>query len=291
MKNLLLPALLCASLWACADKKQQPENELLKKIATVDRDEISGLQYVNGILWAHEDSGNTNDLYKVDEKTGTTEGVAIKGIENVDWEDITADPEGNLYIGDFGNNDNDRRDLAIHRIDANKPGAVAYTISFYYPEQKDFPPKKRERNFDCEAFFEYKGAFYLFSKNRSVNSDGTVLIHKIENRRGYHSATAAGSITTCSNFRKCAIAGATISPDGKTVALISGDKVWLITDFKGDDFAHGTLTPYSLGPQTQKEGICFKDDNTLLIADEREKKVGGNLYEVKLHDLKVADPK
>lgn len=165
MTKILLPALLCASLWACADKKQQPpENDILKKIATLERDEVSGLQYVNGTLWAHEDSGNKNKLYKTDPHTGKDEGVTIAGVENTDWEDITADKEGNLYIGDMGNNDNDRRDLAIYRVDAANPGKVAYTVSFYYPEQKAFPPKRGERNFDCEAFLNITAFFTSLAK-------------------------------------------------------------------------------------------------------------------------------
>jgi sugar lactone lactonase YvrE len=285
MTKSMFPALLCVFLWACADKHQAQDGPL-KQIATLHLDEVSGLQLVNGILWAHEDSGNKNELYKIDPKTGKHESVTVDGIKNTDWEDITADKEGNLYIGDTGNNDNDRRDLAIHKLNASNPAQLDYTISFYYPEQKDFPPKKKERNFDCEAFFIHNGYFYLFSKNRSAQSDGTVFIHKLENRRGYHSAAPAGSFVSCDNFRKCAIAGADISPDGKTVALISGGKLWLITNFKGDDFANGTITPYSLGDVTQKEGICFADNNTLLIADERSKKIGGNLYKLSIKDLK-----
>jgi hypothetical protein len=59
------------------------------------------------------------------------------------------------------------------------------------------------------------------------------------------------------------------SPDGKTVALISGDKLWLINNFTADDFAKGAITPYDLGEVTQKESVCFTDNKTLYIADEK----------------------
>lgn len=81
--------------------------------------------------------------------------------------------EGNLYIGDFGNNDNVRQDLCIYKINnnsLNQENAVpAYKISFAYPEQKDFPPKKTEMMFDVEGFFEFKNHFYLFTKNITSN--------------------------------------------------------------------------------------------------------------------------
>lgn len=284
---MLFPIILCSCLSGCADSKTAQDSPILHESATLSLNEASGLEYTNGILWTHEDSGNKNKIYTLDPATGATEGFKVTGIKNIDWEDITSDKEGNLYIGDFGNNDNDRRDLALHKIDPKNPEAATYSVNFYYPDQKEFPPGKRERNFDCEAFFEYNGYFYLFSKNRNFESDGTVLVHKLENRKGYQSATPAGSFKTCDNFRKCAIAGADISPNGKTVALISGDTLWLITGFRGDDFAKGTVTPYNLGALTQKEGICFKDDTTLFIADERDKRTGGKLYTLHLADLKT----
>lgn len=283
----IVPFALFLLLCSCADSKTSQDNPLLYEAATLSLDEASGLEYVNGILWTHEDSGNKNKLFKLNPATGAADGIKVKGVKNNDWEDITSDADGKLYIGDFGNNDNSRRDLAIYKIDPNAPSEVQYALNFYYPAQKEFPPGKKERNFDCEAFFEYNGYFYLFSKNRNFNSDGTVLVHKLENRKGYQAAQPAGSFKTCDNFRKCAIAGADISPDGKTVALISGDKLWLITGFTGDDFASGTLTPYDLGALTQKEGICFKDDNTLYIANERDKRTGGKLYTLNLADLKA----
>jgi sugar lactone lactonase YvrE len=33
----------------------------------------------------------------------------VENAENNDWEDITKDIHGNIYVGDFGNNDNDSR--------------------------------------------------------------------------------------------------------------------------------------------------------------------------------------
>lgn len=105
-----------------------------------------------------------------------------------------------------------------------------------------------------------------------------MLVHKVPNAPGNHAAEAAGSFVSCSNFRKCAIAGADISPDGKTVALISGDKLWLLRDYTGDNFAKGKLISYNLGEVTQKESICFADAKTLYIADEKSKKEGGKLY-------------
>ncbi|MFL9842887.1 hypothetical protein [Flavobacterium rhizosphaerae] len=284
MAQALKLVLVCIIVYGCSCKTNSP----LKETATLNLDEVSGLEYVNGTLWALQDSGNKNKLYQLDPKTGEHKSFTIKNSKNNDWESLASDAEGNLYIGDFGNNDNDRKDLVIYKVNSGKPERVEYTIHFSYPEQTEFPPKKSKRVYDCEAFFEYQGYFYLFSKNRSIKGDGSVNLYKLQNKRGSQKAQLMGSFITCNNnYRKCAIAGADISPDGKTVALISGDKVWLITNFKGDDFPHGTLTPYEIGELTQKEGICFIDNDNIYIADEREKNIGGKLYTLKINDLKT----
>ena len=216
--------------------------------------------------------------------------IEIEGVENVDWEDLTSDKEGNLYIGDFGNNDNDRKDLTIYKIDkkllAGKKASHNTKISFYYPEQKEFPPKKSERYFDAEAFVEQNGSFYLFTKNRSAKFDGSFYVYKIPNTEGVHAAQFIAKLKSCDVYNKCAIAGAAKSPDGKTIALIAADKLWLLTDFENDNFPRLNMQMYPLNHFSQKEGISFKDDNTLLIADEKNNKTGGYLYELDINFLK-----
>lgn len=297
MKKHLLPALALPALAGlafinCSHTKKDTVSEndsgsvKIETVAGLKLKEISGLEYVNNTLWGLEDSGNKASLYTIDPKTGNHTEIPVSGVENKDWEDIAAGTGNTLYIGDFGNNDNKRSNLAIHTVKAEKGTLpVLATTAFSYPEQTDFPPKKKNRNFDCEAFFEFNGSFYLFSKNRSVPSNGVVLVHKVANKNGTTTAEAKGSFTTCDNFRKCAIAGADISPDGKTVALISGDKLWLIRNFKGDDFANGTITSYNLGDVTQKESVVFTDNTTLYAADERSKKNGGKLYRISIKGL------
>ncbi|WP_373942072.1 hypothetical protein OEG92_01590 [Polaribacter sejongensis] len=75
---------------------------------------------------------------------------------------------------------------------------------------------------------------------------------------------------------------ADISDDGSKVALLSPAAVLIFTDYKNDDFLSGKLTKIPLNSYSQKEGITFKDNNTLLITDEKSDGVGGNFYELKI---------
>ncbi|KFF16124.1 hypothetical protein [Flavobacterium hydatis] len=247
--------------------------------------EVSGIIYSpeNSILWTLEDSGNANKIYGLNAQGELAKTVTITNATNVDWEDITKDKAGNLYIGDFGNNDNIRKDLCIYKIDKSalgKENAVSsYKISFAYPEQKDFPPKKSEMFYDVEGFFEFNNNFYLFTKNRSKNFDGTASIYKIPNAAGKQKATLVGTFKTCSNYNHCAITSAAISLDTKKVVVLCHDKIILFQDFQGDNFLKGTQTEIDLGHFSQKEAVAFKDNKTLLIADEKTKKIGGMVYE------------
>jgi hypothetical protein len=289
MKNFISIA-IAFILIAC-----QNGSEGLKKLYNLPKKlkEVSGIIYTekNNLFWTLEDSGNSNKIYGLNAKNGTIEKtITIENTLNIDWEDITKDAAGNLYIGDFGNNDNVRKDLCIYKINKNsldKEKVIpAYKISFSYPEQKEFPPKKTKLFFDVEGFFEYKNNFYLFTKNRSKGFDGTAFLYKIPNSEGFHKAVLMGKFKTCGNYNHCAITSATISLDASKVALLTHDKIIVFENFKGDNFIKGIQTQFKLNHFSQKEAICFKNNETLIIADEKTKKIGGNVYEVSLTTLK-----
>ena len=283
MKKNRIYQLLFAAGIASALSCTGTEPATLKTVASLQLEEVSGIEYMpDGSLWALEDSGNSNKIYRLGENGKIAHTLTLTDAENTDWEDMTSDTEGNLYIGDFGNNDNNRKNLAIYKLSAadlnGESAKVAQRTEFYYPEQTEFPPKKSRWMFDAEAFCLYNGYFYIFTKNRSKMFDGSFYVYRVPNLPGPHKAEKIGKLKSCSNYRKCAIAGADISPDGKTIALISGGKIWLVTGFTENDFSAADVKEVVLQSITQKEGITFKDENTLLIADEKEKKSGGKLY-------------
>lgn len=285
MKKFLL---LVASVFLLACQQQSDSDfktlySLPKKLK-----EVSGITYFpdSKLIYTLEDSGNKNAIYSINQEGKLDKTITITNAKNVDWEDITKDKNGNIYIGDFGNNDNERKDLCIYKVNKNQlnkdKASAEYKISFSYPEQTEFPPKKKEMFYDVEGFFEYQNYFYLFTKNRSKGFDGTAFIYKIANKPGIQKAIKIGEFKTCNNYNHCVLTSATISPDGKKVVLLSHDKIVLFKGYKGDLFHKGTQTEIKLNHFSQKEAIVFKDNNTLLIADEKTNKVGGNVYEFKL---------
>lgn len=276
-------------LFCCTTKKELPVLfPLPKKLK-----EVSGITTSdNGkSLWVIEDSGNENKVYQLDREGAIQHTVTVGNATNTDWEDLTMDEHKNMYIGDFGNNDNTRKDLVIYKVNAadlaQSEVNSSASIHFYYPEQKAFPPKKTELWYDVEGFFIWKDNFYLFTKNRSKGFDGTTLLYRVPNKAGNHKAELLGSFKTCDIYNHCAVTSAAISPDGKHMVLLSHTKVWLFEDFKNDDFFNGKVTRLELNHMSQKEAITFTDKDTLIIADEKAKKNGGKVYEVAIKTLKT----
>ncbi len=77
-----------------------------------------------GIFWVHNDSGNPPAIFAI-HRDGTIVREFRLAVPNVDWEDITADDHGHLFVGDIGNNGGMLSIRAIHRIDEPDPGKAA----------------------------------------------------------------------------------------------------------------------------------------------------------------------
>lgn len=248
--------------------------------------EVSGIAMSpdNKTIWAIEDQGNKNVVYGVDLQGKLIADVLVKNAENNDWEDITKDLQGNIYIGDFGNNDNNRRNLSIIKLDlknaSQKTANVIQTTQFHYEGQTEFPPKKSNWLYDCEAFVEMKGNFYLFTKNRSKGFDGTFLVFQVPNREGNFEAKMIGKLKLQRGYSDAAITSATINSTKNKIVLLNHKNIQVLTGFTANDFSNTKIERIPLDHNSQKEAIVFLNDKTLLIADEKDKKTGGNIYQL-----------
>ena len=242
--------------------------------------EVSGNEMIlnSDLIWMHNDSGNKSELFGVTQ-LGRIEKIVKVKAKNHDWEDITSDDKGNLYIGDFGNNNQKRKNLSILKIAnqdlLNSNAVEVEKIKFEYPKLK------KKVSFDAEAFFYYQDYFYLFTKSRKKNDFGRTLLFKIPNKEGKHVAELISEFKFC-NSVDCRITGADISLDGKKVVLVNHKSVFALTSFTKDDFFSGNVKEYTLDHVSQKEGICFKDNSTVFVTDEYSMYTKGNLYSYKI---------
>jgi hypothetical protein len=261
----------------------------LKLISNLSKslEEVSATEVVSSskLIWMLNDRGNKSKIYGVSKKGKIVKVIKVNA-KNNDWEDLTSDEKGNLYIGDFGNNESRRKNLAILKVNAkdllSSKKVEVEKIRFYYPNQTNFPPKSKQLFFDAESFFFHKNSFYIFTKSRVKSKFGKTALYKIPATKGNHKAEFISDFNSCDKMN-CWITSADISNDGKKVALLSPSSVLIFSDYNKDDFLSGKLTKIPFNYNSQKEGVTFKNNNTLLITDEKSHGVGGGFYELKIN--------
>jgi hypothetical protein len=264
--------------------------KLVAKLGPGPGKENSGIvksrQY-SDLFWIHNDSGDEPRIYPVNRRGETypnsrypdERGVLIGGAINVDWEDIAADADGHIIVADVGNNDNDRRDLVLYYLDEPAPTAGRTTfrkkVFVRYPDQREFPARPDEFNFDCEAEFTVGNTVFLLSKNRSNTYTSLYRLDDAD-----PDVTNVLTLIDTFDIHGQAV-GADCTPDGKRLAVLTYTGVWLFERSSLDQSFFTQRIFWAPFPQRDAEAICFADDKTLLVADEAL----GELYQVHIADL------
>ncbi len=145
------------------------------QVAFAEAVEISGVVASRahpGVLWAHNDSGDTARLFALDANGTHLGAFHLSGVSAFDWEDIAIgeDPitgEEVIYIGDIGDNPGTRESVTVHKvidpmvtaIHGVIPESAISSTTFTYPDQ----PR------DAEALFidPWSGELYILSKREA----------------------------------------------------------------------------------------------------------------------------
>lgn len=236
--------------------------------------ESSDLTWTDGGLWTLNDAGNPAEFYRIDTSNGNVaQTISISNFSNIDWEELAAD-SNYFYIGDFGNNDGNRKNLRVLKVDKKNIGSAANVsvqaeaIYFSYPDQTDFNAGSKN-NFDCESMLVMGDSLYLFSKDRG---DSKTRLYSLPKKPGTYSAILkqtfdAGGLIT----------GADINPNLKEIMLIgylspnhSKSFIWVLQDFVGTNFFSGNQKRIEIGMNNdwQTEGIAYRDSTDIWISNE-----------------------
>lgn len=254
-------------------------------VLSEDLKEISGIQYINDtLIVAHNDGGNGPFLYFINPNSGKTlKRVVVKGVKNTDWEDIALEGKF-LYIGDFGNNENKRKNLSIIRVSwkeaLTNDSINSEKMTFEYSDQKVFPPEKKALNFDTECMAFADGYLWLFTKNRTDPFDGISNVYRVKFQENTHSILK------------------------KEYTIKIGSKGWMFDSVTGGDFAYGyfylttynrvlkylfsdgkftLVKQYKYNEYNQKEAIAVIKDDQIYVANEFQKVLGKQkLYRISL---------
>ena len=99
-------------------------HEVLGNVGRAELAEISGLaagRTNDGVLWAHNDSGDTARVFALGREGGLLATYNLTGAEAVDWEDMAIGPGPDsgvdyLYLADMGDNAAMRPEIVIYRV-------------------------------------------------------------------------------------------------------------------------------------------------------------------------------
>jgi len=261
----------------------QPSAKVDKKLVP----ECSALwasQQNPGVFWTLSDSGNKIEIIPM-RRDGSlawgTKGVTITGAKNYDWEALTGDADGNMVVADVGNNISNRRQLNLYLF--KEPSALnpevteVKTIPFIWPDQKEFPDPDLKH--DCESIFKIRGNIYFLTKHRR---DTFTELWRID----IPQSNAQANLTKVAQFdAKGMVTDASVSPDGKCLAILTYRAVWVITlPLAGENIFNGPMFYAPLSPPVlswQIEGCAWLDAQTLLVGSEQ-----GDLFKIPLSALK-----
>lgn len=189
----------------------------------------------SGVIWTHNDSGDDARIFAIrpdgslilpeGTETAAYQGIAVTGAKNRDWEDIAIDGQGNLYIGEIGNNGNRRQNLGVYIVPEPDPLEASATepaqfIPFRYPDQEGFPPEKM--NFDSEALVYAGDSLYLLTKHRSDSETKLYRFPSLQPQEEPHVLELLGSFDIGGM-----VTGADVSLDGRNLVVVTYDAVWV----------------------------------------------------------------
>lgn len=255
--------------------------------------ETSGLIHFSDRLITHNDSGGMNALYEISTENGNVlRTVEVENASNVDWEDICQDNEF-IYVGDFGNNNGDRKNLRVYKISKDdylsSNSVVAGIIDFSYGDQNDFESSPNDTNFDAEALIAFGEDLFIFTKNWV---DQRTNIYKLSKAPGTY------EIQRIDEFNPSGlITGGTYNSGSNKVLLTgySGIRAFLIelSGFSDGIFSNGTIEKNTLNiplsESFQTEAIAYSDASQHFISAEKNALGDAALYSLITETLSVED--
>ncbi|WP_347157730.1 hypothetical protein [Pontibacter chitinilyticus] len=284
IKLFTLYVYLQASFCGCHTDRRHSDFVRLRKDYKVKVQKIGRLDYripessglaraSDSTFWTHGDSGTPPALYLFNLKGKLLQQVLLP-LPNTDWEDLAQDRQGNLYIGDFGNNANARKNLQVFRVPTGQ-AASPDTIRFRFADQAAFPPPLKDRRYDLEAAFYAHDSLYLFTKSRALRARTTTR-YALPAEKGSYALAPQESLRLQSP-----VTAADIAPSQRQFALLGYGRLYLF-DIAGEHISlQGDKYCLPLGRTGLAEAVLYLSPDSLLITNEK-----GNLYLVTLQRKK-----
>ena len=240
--------------------------------------ELSGLaasRKYPGLLWCHNDSGDSARIFAINAKGETVATVNFECLEARDWEDMTLAGDW-IYVGEIGDN-----------------YAVNENIRIYRLHEPDLNPDKRNQEITIKSWEEMTlhypdGA--RDAESLAATPDGHLLIIS-KNKKGSNFYTlkrpfSDGQTATLekifdnvqigeTGWLTRLVTGADLSPDGRELAIVTYAQIYQFDLARAYDFKSLQLDKprkRDLPPLKQCESVCYSADGASLWVSSEGKK-------------------
>jgi hypothetical protein len=211
------------------------------------------------IFWVHNDSGNPAAIFAIRRNGSIVREFRIAA-PNIDWEDIAADEEGHLYLGDIGNNGGILAIRMIYQINEPDPERPvkdplpSKAATFYAPPRTD--------RFDAEGLFIQGGQAVVVAK-RFDGRDADLFAIPFHPAAPLLRPATPKPIGALPRFRQPAT-GASLTADGRLLAVCSSSVTRV--------YRRGEIKPWELLAEVRHdpreiEGITWDGQDLLLVSE------------------------
>lgn len=219
------------------------------------------------VIWTHNDSGNEPEVSFLGLSGGLAGQVRVAGVRLIDWEDMSLAPcdSGScLYVGDIGDGQARRREIAVLRFP--EPDPTSGTVA----RAERFPARYPDGARDAEAMFVLpSGQIHLVTKGRT----GGIALFR------YPLPLTPDRTVTLESVRVLAegaqpldrqVTGASASPDGSRVAIRTYRyvQIWRTAALLGGEPTPDLVVDLGHLGEPQGEAVALLDNGTLVLTSE-----------------------
>ena len=236
---------------------------------------MSGLAVVDDGLWAMADGGRRIQLHRLDPDSCAVVESRTATVDPYDAEDLAVGPDGALWVGDTGDNDQRRETVALIVVPA-RGDPVLHRLT--YPDGPhdaeallvgpDGVPTLVTKSLGAAGIYQPEGPLR--------GADPTPLVH-VADIALPTSTTQGGPI---GGLGSRTVTGGAVTADGRVVALRTYTDAWLFPVPDGGgvaDALRGTPVQVPLPGEPQGEALAFTADGTLLSGSEARGGVDGQI--------------
>lgn len=265
---------------ACAGDLETPETVRVRVGPLVEASGLAVSRDQPGVLWAHNDSGDTARVFALGED-GVKLGIfELDGAEATDWEDMALGPAVDddgapvddadaLYLADIGDNAATRGSVSIYRVPEPEVTAGQEPVRESVDDVERFTFTYPDGPRDAEALFVDRtdGSFYVIEKRLA---GGPVGIYRGSLSGWDADAAALPTLERVGTFRPgpstfASVTGADLTPDGSILAVRTYGSVRLFERPDGAALADVLAGEPCTGPvpvEAQGEAVALAPDGS-----------------------------